>query len=80
MQGLVEEGEEIMEERTQLDDPAADLGLIAAAQKVEHYEISAYGTARTTAGQTGLPAAAELLCKSLAEEEVADDSGTARPL
>ena len=52
---------------------AADLALIAAAQKVEHYEISAYGTARTMAGQIGLPAVAALLSKSLAEEEIADN-------
>jgi Mn-containing catalase len=73
MAGLVEEGEEVMEEGEEMDDSAADLALIAAAQKVEHYEISAYGTARTMAGQAGLPAAAELLSKSLAEEEVADN-------
>jgi Mn-containing catalase len=73
MAGLVEEGNEVIEEGQEMDDAAADLALIAAAQKVEHYEISAYGTARTMAGQAGLPAAAELLCKSLAEEEVADN-------
>jgi Mn-containing catalase len=73
MAGLVEEGEEVIEEGQEMDDVASDLALIAAAQKVEHYEISAYGTARTMAGQAGLPAAAELLCKSLAEEEVADN-------
>jgi Mn-containing catalase len=73
MEGLIEEGDEVMEEGRELDDPAADLALIAAAQKVEHYEISAYGTARTMAGQIGLPAVAELLNKSLAEEEVADN-------
>jgi len=73
MEGLIAEGEEVMEEGRELDDTAADLALIAAAQKVEHYEISAYGTARTMAGQVGLPAVAELLNKSLAEEEVADN-------
>ena len=73
MAGLVEEGEEVIEEGQELDDAAADLALIAAAQKVEHYEISAYGTARTMAGQAGLPSAAALLNKSLAEEEVADN-------
>jgi Mn-containing catalase len=73
MSGLVEEGEEVMDEGKELDDAAADLGLIAAAQRVEHYEISAYGTARTMAGQAGLPEAAALLNKSLAEEEVADN-------
>jgi len=73
MEGLIEEGQEVMEEGKELEDAAADLALIAAAQKVEHYEISAYGTARTMAGQIGLPAVAELLNKSLAEEEIADN-------
>jgi Mn-containing catalase len=73
MEGLIEEGQEVIEESQELEDPAADLALIAAAQKVEHYEISAYGTARTMAGQIGLPAVAEILNKSLAEEEIADN-------
>ena len=73
MAGLIEEGTEVMDEGQDLEDAAADLALIAAAQKIEHYEISAYGTARTMAGQAGLPEASELLCKSLAEEEVADN-------
>jgi Mn-containing catalase len=73
MSGLIEEGEEVIEETSDHGDAAADLALIAAAQKVEHYEISAYGTARTMAGQIGLPAVAMLLNKSLAEEEVADN-------
>ena len=73
MAGLLEEGEEVIEEGQEKDDVAADLSLIAAAQKVEHYEISAYGTARTMAGQIGRPDVAELLSKSLAEEEVADN-------
>ena len=73
MEGLIEEGEEVMEEAEQMEDAAADLALIAAAQRVEHYEISAYGTARTMAGQIGLPAVAALLNKTLAEEEVADN-------
>jgi len=73
MEGLIAEGEEVMEEGEELEDAAADLALIAAAQKVEHYEISAYGTARTMAGQIGLPAVAALLNKSLAEEEIADN-------
>lgn len=73
MAGLLEEGTEVMEEHAKQDDAPADLALIAAAQKVEHYEISAYGTARTMAGQAGLPVVAELLSKSLAEEEVADN-------
>jgi Mn-containing catalase len=73
MAGLIEEGDEVIEEGKEKDDVAADLALIAAAQKVEHYEISAYGTARTMAGQIGLPAVAALLSKSLAEEEIADN-------
>ena len=73
MEGLLEEGNEVLEEGKELEDAAADLALIAAAQKVEHYEISAYGTARPMAGQIGLPAVAALLNKSLAEEEIADN-------
>ena len=73
MAGLIDEGKEVIEEGSEQDDAPADLALIAAAQKVEHYEISAYGTARTMAGQAGLPAVAELLNKSLAEEEIADN-------
>jgi Mn-containing catalase len=73
MAGLLEEGDEVIEEGREKDDVAADLALIAAAQKVEHYEISAYGTARTMAGQAGLPAAADLLNKTLAEEEISDN-------
>jgi Mn-containing catalase len=73
MAGLLEEGNEIIEEAKEKDGVAADLALIAAAQKVEHYEISAYGTARAMAGQIGLPEVAALLGKSLAEEEVTDN-------
>jgi len=73
MAGLLEEGDEIIEESKEKDEAAADLALISAAQKVEHYEISGYGTARTMAGQIGLPAVAELLSKSLAEEEISDN-------
>jgi len=73
MAGLLDEGEEVIAEGEDKDDVSADLALIAAAQKVEHYEISSYGTARTMAGQVGRPDVAELLSKSLAEEEVADN-------
>ncbi len=72
MAGLIEEGEEVIEEGSEAGgEIAADLALIAAAQKVEHYEISAYGTARTLAGQAGLPNVSALLSKTLAEEETA---------
>ena len=74
MAGLIEEGQEVIEEGSEEGgEIAADLALIAAAQKVEHYEISAYGTARTLAGQAGLPTVSALLAKTLAEEETADN-------
>jgi Mn-containing catalase len=73
MAGLIEEGNEILEEGDDKDDIAADLAVIGSAQKVEHYEISAYGTARALAGQIGRPDVAALLAKSLAEEESADN-------
>jgi Mn-containing catalase len=73
MQGLLEEGDEVIGEAEEKDPASADLALIAAAQRVEHYEIAGYGTARTLAGQAGLPAIAELLSQTLAEEEVSDN-------
>jgi Mn-containing catalase len=73
MAGLLEEGNEVIEDGDDKDDIAADLAMIASAQKVEHYEISAYGTSRALAGQIGRPDVAELLAKSLAEEEGADN-------
>lgn len=72
MAGLIEEGEEVIEEATEKEDLAADLALIAAAQKVEHYEISGYGTARTLARQIGEIEVATLLSHTLGEEESAD--------
>ena len=51
MAGLVEEGEEVMSEGKKKDDAPADLALIGAAQRVEHYEIAAYTTARNLALQ-----------------------------
>jgi Mn-containing catalase len=72
MQGLVAEGEEVMEEAEKKDDAAADLALIGAAQRVEHYEISGYTTARNLAQQLRHSAIVSLLSKSLAEEENAD--------
>jgi Mn-containing catalase len=72
MMGLVEEGKETIEEGEEKEPLAADLALIAAAQRVEHYEISAYGTARTLARQMGQRDAARLLSHTLGEEESAD--------
>jgi ferritin-like metal-binding protein YciE len=70
MEGLIEEGKEIMEE--DLEDPAIDAGIIGAAQKVEHYEIAAYGTARTHAEVLGYTKAAKLLQQTLDEEGATD--------
>ena len=72
MAGLIEEGNEVIAEGRDKEDVIADLGVIAAAQKVEHYEISGYTTARTLAGQIGRPDVAQLLGRSLAEEENSD--------
>jgi hypothetical protein len=72
MKGLIEEGEETIEEGGEKDELAADLALIAAAQKVEHYEISGYGTARSLAKQIGQREVALLLSHTLGEEEAAD--------
>jgi Mn-containing catalase len=68
MAGLVEEGEEVMTEGKKKEDAPADLALIGAAQRVEHYEIAAYTTARNLASQLHLPAVVELLTMSLGEE------------
>ena len=70
MEGLIEEGKEIMEE--DLEESVLDAGLIGAAQKVEHYEIAAYGTARTHAEMLGYTKAAKLLQQTLDEEGATD--------
>jgi ferritin-like metal-binding protein YciE len=70
MRGLIEEGGEVIQEED--EEPVRDLALIAAAQKVEHYEISAYGTARTIAEQLDNQQAAELLQQTEDEEKAAD--------
>jgi Mn-containing catalase len=72
MIGLVEEGQEKIAEGKEKDPVAADLSLIAAAQKVEHYEISGYGTLRAVAEQIGEKKVATLLAQTLAEEEKTD--------
>ncbi len=72
MMGLIQEGEETIEEGAGKESLAADLALIAAAQKVEHYEIASYGTARALARQIGELACAQLLTHTLGEEESAD--------
>lgn len=72
MQGLVDEGDEVIKEGARKDDAAADLALIGAAQRVEHYEIAGYTTARNLAQQLRHSAIVALLSKTLAEEENAD--------
>ncbi len=72
--GITDEGAEIMEEYE--GSPALDAGLLAAAQAVEHYEISRYGTLRTWAEELGLEDAAELLQATLDEEKATDEALT----
>ncbi|KJC52694.1 non-heme manganese-containing catalase [Bradyrhizobium sp. LTSP849] len=72
MQGIIEEGDEVITEGVKKDDAAADLALIGAAQRVEHYEIAGYTTARNLAQQLRHSAVVALLSKNLAEEENAD--------
>jgi Mn-containing catalase len=82
MMGLVEEGSETIEEGKDKEPLASDLALITAAQKVEHYEISGYGTVRGLARQIGELEVAELLSHTLGEEESTDYllSALAKPL
>jgi ferritin-like metal-binding protein YciE len=68
--GIIEEGQEIMKEYK--GKPALDAGLLAAAQAVEHYEMSRYGSLRTWAKELGLGKAASLLEATLKEEKNAD--------
>ncbi|HLW66396.1 MAG TPA: ferritin-like domain-containing protein [Gemmataceae bacterium] len=70
MVGLITEGKELMSEDADAD--VLDAGLIAAAQKVEHYEIASYGSARTWAEQLGLREAVSLLEETLNEEKETD--------
>lgn len=71
MEGLVEEGSEIIED-DELEGQGKDIALIAAAQRVEHYEIAAYGCVRTYAEQLGLEEATSLLERTLEEEKETD--------
>ena len=74
MQGLIEEGKEILEEDG--NDAVLDAALIGAAQRVEHYEIAAYGTIRAIAEALNESSIAELLQKTLEEEKAADQKLT----
>ena len=72
IEGILDEGKEIMKEYA--DTPALDAGLLAAAQAVEHYEISRYGTLKAWATKLGMPNAVELLDQTLNEEKKTDDA------
>ena len=74
MEGLIEEGGELLKEDVEPD--VLDAGLIAAAQKVEHYEIAGYGTARASANKLGYSNAANLLQDTLDEESMANEKLT----
>jgi ferritin-like metal-binding protein YciE len=71
MEGLIEEGEEILEEKG--DPSVIDAAIIGAAQKVEHYEIASYGCARAHAELLGLNDAVQLLQQTLDEEKATDE-------
>jgi ferritin-like metal-binding protein YciE len=75
MEGLINEAKELLQE--DMDEDALDAGLIGAAQKVEHYEIAAYGTARTHAQVLGHAKIAQLLQQTLDEEGATDKKLTA---
>ena len=74
MKGLIEEGEEVLSEDA--SEELMDAAIIGAAQRVEHYEIAAYGTARTFAERLGLTKIASLLEETLNEEKQADETLT----
>lgn len=74
MKGLIEEGSELIKEDAEPE--VLDAGLIAAAQKVEHYEISAYGTLSAYANQLGDNKAMKLFEQTLAEEKQTDQKLT----
>jgi|SRR5688572_14035073 len=74
MEGIIEEGKELMKENIEKD--VLDAGLIAAAQRAEHYEIAGYGAARTWADMLGHHEAAHLLQETLEEESAANEKLT----
>jgi ferritin-like metal-binding protein YciE len=74
MEGLIEEGQELISEDA--EDAVRDAGLIGAAQRVEHYEIAGYGTARALAAVLGHEEAVELLTETLDEEKATDEKLT----
>ncbi|MEH2543029.1 MULTISPECIES: YciE/YciF ferroxidase family protein [unclassified Bradyrhizobium] len=74
IEGIIDEGKDIMEQYA--DTPALDAGLLAAAQSVEHYEISRYGTLKAWAQKLNNPQAVKLIDQTLAEEKKTDEALT----
>jgi ferritin-like metal-binding protein YciE len=74
IEGIIDEGKDIMEQYA--DTPALDAGLLAAAQAVEHYEISRYGTLKAWAAKLNNPQAVKLIDQTLAEEKKTDETLT----
>ena len=74
IEGILDEGTEILDEYKR--EPALDAGLLAAAQAIEHYEISRYGTLRSWADKLGMKDAVKPLDQALAEEKKTDDALT----
>jgi ferritin-like metal-binding protein YciE len=72
IEGILDEGKEVMDEYE--NTPALDAGLLAAAQAVEHYEISRYGTLKAWAGKLSLADAVKLLDQTLTEEKKTDET------
>jgi ferritin-like metal-binding protein YciE len=72
IEGILDEGKEVMDEYE--DTPALDAGLLAAAQAVEHYEISRYGTLKAWAGKLSLADAVKFLEQTLTEEKKIDET------
>lgn len=72
IEGILKEGKKFLDNGKKFDSDVLDAGLIASAQRVEHYEIAVYGTLRTFAEQIGEPGAVELLQQTLDEEKQAD--------
>lgn len=72
MQGLIAEGQETIEDGGEMDEYSADLALIGSGQRVEHYEIAAYGTVKALARQVGEYDVAKLFTHTLGDEESAD--------
>jgi ferritin-like metal-binding protein YciE len=71
IEGIIDEGNQLM--KAKADPDVLDAGLIGAAQRVEHYEIAGYGTARTFARRLGHDRAAQLLQQTLDEEGMTDE-------